>query len=134
MGWQWDTQKNTGGLAIHTRAVLIKLAFTLIIVGGIFNLWFGLSLFNTLLTALIVTGIAYVIGDLWVFPSFGNVIATVIDAALIGITLWATQLVLVGFGIQSTAILTASASLAVAEWFFHSYLHRTGLVHPLANY
>jgi len=99
-------------------------------VGGIFNLWFGLSLFNTLLTALIVTGISYAIGDLWVFPSFGNAVATVVDGALIGITLWATQLVLVGFDIHGTAIVAAAGFLAVAEWFFHNYLHRTGLVHP----
>lgn len=106
----------------------LKFSFTALILLAVFGLWQGLSALNPVLTAAVLTGIAYVIGDTWVLPNFGNRVAAVIDVLLAGVTVWAVQLVLVGFGVSLNAVAVAALLTGAAEWFYHRYLQARGIV------
>lgn len=108
----------------------LKFTFTALILLAVFGLWQGLSPLNPILTAAVLTGIAYVIGDTWVLPNFGNRVATAIDVPLAGVTIWAVQLVLAGFGVSLNAVGLAALLSGAAEWFYHRYLETTGRVDP----
>ncbi|MBO8128094.1 MAG: DUF2512 family protein [Peptococcaceae bacterium] len=106
----------------HTRVLAIKLIMVALLLFLAFNFFGGASLLNTFVTAIITTGLTYLIGDLWILPDFGNKVATLIDFVVAGLSIWAVQLILTGFGVPLSAVLLASASIAVGEWFFHLYV------------
>jgi len=90
--------------------------------------WISFMMFGTaaLWTVLIIsaagTVLNYLIGDLYVLPRFGNMIASILDGILSGATAW---IVLFFIGVNynyMTSILIFSVMVAVAEIFFHMYL------------
>ncbi|MBJ8206429.1 DUF2512 family protein, partial [Bacillus cereus] len=63
----------------HIVALLIKytaITAVLLIILGIFQ---DISISRVLLIALFLTGAAYLIGDLFILPKYGNMIATIAD-------------------------------------------------------
>lgn len=118
---------------MHTYTVTIKFTFTAVILIAVFSLWQGLSPLNALVTAAVLTVIAYVIGDLWALPTFGNFTATVLDTALAGVTVWAVQLILVGFAVSLKAVLAAALLSGAAEWFYHWHLQNLQDAGPFRN-
>ena len=104
-----------------------------IVITGIFDGELG----DTLLISLILTFLAYVLGDLMIFRKAGNdhdrnsdhvkrnTIATISDFVLSFLVIW-----LVGkslFTDDSDVLKAAMISaliIAVGEWFFHKYLDR----------
>ncbi|MBB6450788.1 hypothetical protein HNR44_002778 [Geomicrobium halophilum] len=88
-----------------------------IVMGGIF----GIPLTEILLISVLLTGVSFIVGDLWIYPKAGNLAATISDFCLILIGIWVlgglfTQL---DFG---EAAMTSAVILAVGEWFFHRYM------------
>lgn len=78
---------------------------------------------QAILTALVLTLVAYFFGDLGILPRYGNVTAVIVDvitaALVIGVADWAVN----GFiTLNATGWVLALALLAVGEWFFHRYL------------
>lgn len=69
-----------------------------------------------------LTLLAYVVGDLWVLPTYGNWTAVAADAGIAVLGLWALPPILgtpdIGFG----TIILAALILAVGEYYFHRYL------------
>ena len=120
----------------HVKAIVIKFLMVAvvleIIMAGIFGFGFG----ETLLMSLILTLVAYVVGDLLIFKNAAanadganltksNVIATVCDLVLAFVALW---LMGEGFADGNENVIAASAIsavvIAVGEWLFHSYLYK----------
>lgn len=104
--------------ALGMKYVLVSVAMLMIL--SVFN--YRISVI--LLLSAVVTALAYVIGDLFILPRFGNVIATVVDFALAFVALWlfnsyyidhASHIILVSF---FTALL-----ISAGELFFHAYLN-----------
>lgn len=108
----------------HVYALVIKYAMTAIILelslGSLTALIFG----DVLVISLAVTIIAYIIGDLLILPATSNIVATLADAVLAFITIFAFNYYY-GYAIisYSDAIISAVA-LGVGEWLFHSYVAR----------
>lgn len=78
--------------------------------GGV--LWLSIAL----------TVLAYIIGDLWVLPAYGNSAAVVVDAVLVMVGLAILPALLGLPAITFGRIIMAAVPLAVGEYFFHRHL------------
>lgn len=121
----------------HVKAILIKFVMIAVVLGivltGIFNGEFE----DTLLISFVLTIVAYIIGDLFIFRQTGddqnrhsdhykrNTIATISDAILAFFVIWLMGREL--FTDNSDVLLGSLISaliIAAGEWFFHKYLDK----------
>ncbi len=121
----------------HVKAILIKFVMIAVVLGivltGIFNGGFE----DTLLVSVVLTIVAYVIGDLFIFRKAGNggqrnanhqkrnIIATISDAFLAFLIIWFMGKNL--FADNSDVLIASLLSaviIAAGEWFFHKYLDK----------
>lgn len=112
----------------YVKALLMKFAMVTlvlwIVLGGFFDVSFG----DILTTSIILTIGAFLLGDLFILPKFGNAIATVADfgLALMGVWLLGSYLFERDFPIGTAAFLSATA-IAIGEFFFHMYMKKQGI-------
>ncbi|PEA12300.1 hypothetical protein CON42_25895 [Bacillus thuringiensis] len=111
----------------HIVALLIKytaITAVLLIVLSIFQ---GISIPRVLLISLFLTGASYLIGDLFILPKYGNMIATMAD---FGLNFFGTWLLTSLFtNLDATRNIGLSSFLAALiiggiEVFFHIYMKR----------
>lgn len=81
----------------------------------------GATLWGSLITALALCVLAYVVGDLWVLRATNNMVATVADAGLAFVFLWAAA-AMAGWDLTFMEILLISAAVGIAEWFLHGMM------------
>ena len=127
----------------HVKALIIKFvmiaAVLLIILTGIYDVEFG----DTLLISVVLTLLAYVLGDLMIFRKTGdrsnhngandnnsdhtkrNAIATVADIVTSFLVIWLMGEALFADteDLMQAAIISALV-IGAGEWFFHKYLDR----------
>ena len=87
--------------------------------------FYGFTFGSILTCSVLLTGVSYIIGDLFILPKFGNTAATIADFGLAFIMLWLIGSYLFerpdGLG---TASFIAAAVIGVGEFFFHRYMQR----------
>lgn len=110
----------------HLKALIIKFAMITLVLFIVLGVW-GVSFSNILLTSLILTAGAYVLGDLWIFPSLGNGVATVADLGLAFVGIWVIGEMLYPAVDLLLAALISAVIIAGGEWFFHKYMARNVL-------
>ncbi|MEW4234552.1 YndM family protein [Bacillus thuringiensis] len=111
----------------HFVALLIKytaVTAVLLVILGIFQ---GISIPRVLLISLFLTGAAYLIGDLFILPKYGNMIATIADFGLSFFGIW--LLTSLFTNLDSTRNIGFSSFLAALiiggiEVFFHIYMQK----------
>ncbi|MCW1240677.1 MULTISPECIES: YndM family protein [Bacillus] len=111
----------------HIVALLIKytaITAVLLVILGIFQ---GISIPRVLLISLFLTGAAYLIGDLFILPKYGNMIATIADFGLSFFGIW--LLTSLFTNLDSTRNIGFSSFLAALiiggiEVFFHIYMQK----------
>ncbi|MCR6786927.1 MULTISPECIES: YndM family protein [Bacillus cereus group] len=111
----------------HFVALLIKytaVTAVLLVILGIFQ---GISIPRVLLISLFLTGAAYLIGDLFLLPKYGNMIATIADFGLSFFGIW--LLTSLFTNLDSTRNIGFSSFLAALiiggiEVFFHIYMQK----------
>lgn len=81
----------------------------------------------TIVLALLVTGLAYLAGDIGVLPWSNNTVATVADFGLSLLTVWLIGPYIVGADIPFSIALLIGLLTAAGEWFFHKYMAGTVL-------
>ena len=114
----------------HIVALLIKytaISAVLLMILGIFQ---DISIPRILFISLVITGGSYLIGDLFILPKYGNMLATIVDVGLSFVGIWALTYLLTN--IDLTRNIGASAFFAalligVAEIFFHIYMKKVVL-------
>jgi hypothetical protein len=108
----------------HVEAILIKF-FTTLIVLSLLLLLFNLpSYWDIIIMSIALTGIGYLIGDLYILRKFGNGIAFFADFGLAALTLWLLGFFLIGPGFPALTIaLLAAIFIAVSESLFHIYMN-----------
>lgn len=110
--------KNLTNLMIKTILVLAVL-FILIPI-------FGKSTWTqTIITGLILVAISYLVGDMWILPKFGNLVAVLADLGLGALVVWSMARALPQFILTTAGVWTIAVVLAAGEWFFHLYLLTT---------
>lgn len=108
----------------HLKALGIKfvvISIVLLSILGIFQA--TASIGEILMISFLVTGVAYVIGDLFVLPRFGNLIATIGDFGLSFLSVW----ILGSLFIEPTysmisASLFSAIFISLSEALFHPYV------------
>ncbi|WP_157830103.1 YndM family protein [Bacillus sp. SN10] len=111
----------------HIVALLIKytaITAVLLIILGIFQ---DISIPRVLLISLSLTGAAYLIGDLFILPKYGNMIATIADFGLSFFGIW--LLTSLFTNLDSTRNIGLSSFIAALiiggiEVFFHIYMQK----------
>ncbi|MDM5191467.1 YndM family protein [Bacillus hominis] len=114
----------------HIVALLIKYTGSSAVLLMILGIFQGISIPRILFISLIITGAAYLIGDLFILPKYGNMVATIADLGLSFVGIWALTYLLAD--IDLTRNIGASAFFAalligVAEIFFHIYMKKVVL-------
>lgn len=106
----------------HVVNLAIKLALFAVVLGIILSRTPAYSLGNILWLAVVISLLAYFIGDLWILPSYGNWTAVGADAVLVALSLWILPGILgtppLGFG----TILLIAVVLGIGEVYYHRYL------------
>lgn len=75
------------------------------------------------MTALLITAAAYIIVDFYILPGTGNIVASLAEAGLVFLLLWAASLA--GISISIMIMLYSSLAVALVEGLlFHPYLKR----------
>ena len=110
----------------QTNALIIKFIMFGLISVVLLPIFSRLTTGQALLTAVVLTLVAYFLGDLGILPRYGNVTATAADAVIaalvIGLADWT-----VNGAITLTPLgwILVLGALAAGEWFFHRYLQAT---------
>lgn len=107
----------------HFKALGIKFIFTAIVVYSIFGIFYNASLGRLFWISLLVTGVAYIIGDLLILPRFGNIAASIADLGLAFLSLWVLGNIVIEMSIPTVlASFFASVFIAICESLFHIYM------------
>jgi uncharacterized membrane protein YqaE (UPF0057 family) len=115
----------------HVKALFIKLVIITVVLGVILTVIFDGEFSNTLWISVVLTILAYVLGDLLIFRKVGdeseftkrNWVATLCDAILtFAVVYFMGQDIFVDNGDLITAELFSAIVVGVGEWFFHKYL------------
>ncbi|WP_409288413.1 DUF2512 family protein [Peribacillus sp. SCS-37] len=115
----------------HVKALIIKFVMITLVLGIIITGIFGGEFSDTLLISAILTVLAYLLGDIFIFRgtkndteySKRNMVATISDIVMAFILIW-----LLGNALFTDTEQTLLAALISAivigggEWFFHKYL------------
>ncbi|MEK4867933.1 YndM family protein [Bacillus sp. FSL E2-8895] len=114
----------------HIVALLIKytaISAVLLMIIGIFQ---GISIPRILFISLLITGVAYLIGDLFILPKYGNMVATIADLGLSFVGIWALTYFLTNINLTrniGASAFFAALLIGVAEIFFHIYMKKVVL-------
>jgi|SRR5699024_3200429 len=107
----------------YVKALLIKfvmcLAVLWIVLGVFYNITFG----HVLTLSLIITGVSFVLGDLYLLPRFENWGATIADFFLALAIIWLYSITFIDAIFPAvTAAALSALILSVGEIFFHRYV------------
>ena len=118
----------------YVTAVIIKfvmVTFVLwVILGGLYNVSFG----DILTISILLTGVGFLVGDLFILPRVNNTVATLADFGLTLLGVWVLGALLFERPIPlGTAAFLSAVVFMVGEFFFHMYLQKQGLTKGLQN-
>ncbi|HHK5541366.1 YndM family protein [Bacillus cereus] len=111
----------------HIVALLIKYTAITAVLLIILSIFKGISIPKLLLISLFLTGAAYLIGDLFILPKYGNMIATIADLGLSFFGIW--LLISLFTDLDATRNIGVSSFIAAliiggTKVFFHIYMKR----------
>lgn len=107
----------------HLKAIGIKFIAITIVMYSVLAGFYTATVGNIFLISILVTGLSYVLGDLFILPRFGNLTATIADFGLTFFSLWVlTSLFFqTDYGIV-TASLFSAILVSSTEAIFHLYM------------
>ncbi|MGR6898766.1 YndM family protein [Rummeliibacillus sp. TYF-LIM-RU47] len=121
----------------HVKAIFIKFVMIAVVLGIVLSGIYDGDIGNTILISVVLTIVAYVLGDLLIFRKASdnhepnadqvkrNTIATISDAVLAFLVVWLMGRELFNNDVNIVqASLISAIIIAVGEWFFHKYLDR----------
>lgn len=108
----------------HVKALIVKFIMITAILWFVLGLFFGVDFGEIITISVILTPLAYVIGDLLVLRYFNNMTATIADFGLSFITIWLIGSAIINEPISvATASLISALAISVGEWFYHYYVN-----------
>lgn len=107
----------------HLKVLGIKFIVISIITYSTFGIFFNASLANLFWVSVLVTGVSYLIGDLFVLRKYGNIAASIADFPLAFLSFWVLGNVLLETGMPITGItLLAAFLMSLCEPLIHAYM------------
>ena len=104
---------------------IIKLAFIYLMLFLLIPIFGKSTWTQTMISGLILAVLAYIIGNLWLLPKYGNLVAVLADFGLAALVIWLMMNGLPQFVLTVTGVWVIALVLALGEWFFHKYLLAT---------
>lgn len=111
-----------------TTALIIKFVMTFAAAWIAVSLIAGNSWTWALLAGILGTVVNYIVGDRYILPNYGNIVASVADGILGAGLLLLMDLASAALRLNTTAILLFGLIVVVGEYFFHQYLITSGIV------
>jgi hypothetical protein len=102
--------------------LVIKLAFIYLVLFVMIPIFGKSTWTQTIITGLILAVVAYILGDLWILPKFGNIVAVLADLGVAALVIWFMMKGLPQFVLTSGGVWLIALVLALGEWLFHRYL------------
>ncbi|MFC2947017.1 YndM family protein [Virgibacillus sediminis] len=113
----------------HLLALLIKFVITATVLYSILTIFEAASLGEIFWMSILITGAAYLIGDLFILPRYGNTIASIADFGLSALAVWILSMMFVDQGFPVlTAALFIGFFIAISEALFHIYMQEKVLL------
>jgi hypothetical protein len=109
----------------HVVAFLIKMFVISAVLFITMSMMNQYAIGPTIMLALLVTILAYLVGDLGVLPMSTNMVATLSDIALATLTIWIIGPFIVNAAIPFLLALFSGVIIGAGEWFFHKYFVHT---------
>lgn len=108
----------------HLKAVGIK-TLALVIFSAILTPMFtDLPASYGILLGIVISIVAYVLGDLVILPASNNTVATVSDIIVAALLYWSGIRLLGGRGLSAGELVFFGVLVGVSEWFLHKYISR----------
>ena len=104
--------------------ILVKAVAILAVTGALLPMFSTLSITEAISIGIVLTIVAYIMGDLVVLPRYGNAVAVGMDVVTAAVVIWGMTFVLGQPGIMITGLLITSIVIGAVEWFFHGFLNR----------
>lgn len=104
--------------------ILVKSVAYLAIAGALLPMFSTLSIAEAIAIGIVLVVVAYILGDLFILPRFGNTVAVAVDVVTAAVVIWAMPYIFGQPGVAVTGLLVTVAVLGIAEWFFHGFLNR----------
>lgn len=115
----------------HITALVIKFIIVATVLFSILTIFEVVNLTEIFLSSILVTGLAYVIGDLFILPRYGNAVASIADFFLATGSVWLLNFIFIGQAAGSLPVFAASAFagflIALCEALFHIYMKESVL-------
>ncbi|MBJ8027390.1 YndM family protein [Bacillus cereus group sp. N21] len=111
----------------HIVALLIKYTASSAVLLMILSIFQGVSIPRALFISLVITGVAYLIGDLFILPKYGNTVATIVDFGLSFLGIWVLTYFLTNVNVPrgiTAASFWSALLIGVVEILFHIYMKR----------
>jgi hypothetical protein len=102
--------------------LVIKLAFIYVVLFILIPIFGKSTWTQTVVVGLILATLAYILGDLWILPKFGNITAIIADFGLAALVIWLMMKGLPHFVLTTGGVWVIALVLAIGEWFLHKYL------------
>ncbi len=102
--------------------LVLKFAFTYLVLFIMIPILGKSTWTQTIVLGLILGLLSYIIGDMWILPKFGNIVAIIADLGLSALVVWLMMKGLPHFVLTSGGVWSIAVVLAIGEWLFHRYL------------
>ncbi|MEJ6951992.1 DUF2512 family protein [Natronospora cellulosivora (SeqCode)] len=113
-----------------SMALVVKFIITFVAALIAFYFLMTNDLIWIFLVALLATIANYLIGDLIILPSMGNIVASIADGFMAGLVAYIFDFFLPVFTTTWATLLWFAIIIAVGEYFFHIYLKEDEKVAP----
>jgi hypothetical protein len=112
----------------HLNALIVKAIMNWAILWITLTGLYGVSFMDSTIVGAIIVVMIYVLGDLVILRKFGNVAATIADAGSAAIILWIYLSFMEYTNNLWMMVLVPAVLIGVAEYFFHKWLLKQGIV------
>lgn len=112
-------------MAKHLVPIFIKFIMTAIVLEIVLLLFSDLNFGNILGVSLVLTLIAYIVGDMVILPATNNAVATIVDIGLTIAILYLIDYLWNEIRIPFFSSIVAGAMIGGGEWFFHKIVDRS---------
>ena len=108
----------------HVRALIIKVLMIGVITMLVLSLFRGIRPADSIAIAIVITLVAYVLGDLVILPTYGNLAASASDGVIAFLITWLTPFVATNIPVTLGNALAVGILVGLGEWFYHKYVAR----------
>lgn len=117
-------------MSVTSRALVFKYLMTFVVSVIALSMFGDNSWPMVALYAVVATAANYLIGDLVILPSMGNLVASVADGGLAALAAYLMSMMSVNFSTTPGNLLTLGILVAIGEFFFHQFLKKSDKVAP----